>query len=251
MKTKRDIFLITGASSGLGLAITEKLIEKNCKLILVARREEILKEIRKKHPDNIEIYSGDLLDTNFIKEITDNLPANLSGVFINAGGPPASNFKETSIDDWQNGYNLLIKWKVELLKGVMPILENNRKGKVIFSESNSITKPIENLLLSNSLRMSIIGLMKSMVLEYSKYNITFNILAPGYHKTNALERIYKKISLENSISIEEAKDKVKSSIPLGIVGNAADYADLATWIFTENSGYITGQVINIDGGVST
>lgn len=251
MQTKRDTFLITGASSGLGLAVTEKLIVKNCNLILVARREEILKEIKRKHPDKIQIYSGDLLDSNFISKTIKNLPSNLSGVFINAGGPPASNFNETSIDDWHNGYNLLIKWKVELLKGVLPILEKNKKGKIIFSESNSITKPIENLLLSNSLRMSIIGLMKSLVLEYSKYNITFNILAPGYHETNALDRIYKKFSLENNISIEEAKDKVKNSIRLGMVGNAADYADLATWIFTENSGYITGQIINIDGGVST
>ncbi len=243
-------YLITGASSGLGYEIAKSLLEQGFNTILVARRLNILKDLEKKYPKQATSLSLDLTNVESINKLINIIPPSLMGVFINAGGPPANSFKETNIKEWDNAYTLLVRWKIELLQKLLPIFIKNNFGRVVFSESNSVTTPIENLVLSNSLRMVTIGLMKSLVIEYSKYNITFNTLAPGYHETEALERIYKKMMVEKEITKEAAKQSVVDKIPLKKLGKVSDYASFACWLLTKQSDYITGQVINIDGGVS-
>lgn len=245
-----NIFLITGASSGLGWAVSKKLLENGNKVILTARSERSFKELLNKYPKQVTYHLGDVNDEDFIKYLIESQPFNLTGVFINAGGPPAATFEESSLEDWDLAYKLLIRWKIQLVKGILPILQKNQKGRVLFSESNSITRPIKNLVLSNSMRMPIIGLIKSLVLEYPKSGITFNILAPGSHETKALDRLYEKLCKQQDISIEEAKEIISTGIPIGKTGSPDDYASFAHWILTGPSDFLTGQVLNIDGGTS-
>ena len=246
----KETFLVTGATSGLGLAVAKELLIKNHQLILVARSESLLKEIYQNFPEQITYYIGDLSDEKFVSELINSLPDNLSGVFINAGGPPAKTTAETTLSDWDEAYKLLVRWKIQLSKGLLPKFLKNGYGRIIFSESTSVTRPVENLVLSNSLRMAIVGFVRTLVGEYKNSGITFNVMAPGYHETRALERLYNKIGQQHQISINQAKGIVTQKIPTGKTGDVMDYASLAVWLLGPQSGFVTGQVINIDGGVS-
>jgi 3-oxoacyl-[acyl-carrier protein] reductase len=157
---------------------------------------------------------------------------------------------ETTLQDWDLAYNQLIRWKIQLTQILIPKLLKNQYGRIVYTESTSINRPVKNLVLSNSLRMSIIGFVKTLVLEHGKSGITFNILAPGYHDTRALERLYKKLSVQDEITIDEAKLKLTSSIPVGEIGSVDDYASLASWLLSLKSSFVTGQVFTIDGGAS-
>lgn len=160
----KKTYLITGASSGLGEAVARNLLANGCKVILTARSATKFEELSEKFSQQVVYYLGDVNKEEFITKLIHSLPADLSGVFINAGGPPATTFEESSLDEWDSAFRLLITWKVQLIKGVLPIFQKNHMGRVLFSESNSITRPVKNLILSNSLRMAIIGFTKTLVL---------------------------------------------------------------------------------------
>jgi 3-oxoacyl-[acyl-carrier protein] reductase len=243
-------YLITGASSGLGYAVAEKLLQSGNYTILTARREELLLNLSKQFPTQTTVISGDITDNDFQRILITKLPANLSGAFINAGGPPAKTFKETAISDWDEAYNLLVRWKIKLVHEILPLLQKNSYGRILFSESTSITRPVQNLVLSNSLRMVIAGLIRTLVHEYKNSGITFNILAPGYHETKALNRLFEKLSLQKNISPEEAKKQISATIPVGEIGSPSDYASLAAWLLGSEASFVTGQIFTVDGGAS-
>jgi 3-oxoacyl-[acyl-carrier protein] reductase len=172
----------------------------------------------------------------------------LHGDFVNAGGPPAMTIGETGISDWDSGYRLLIRWKIDLILRLLPRFTAKGYGRILFSESSSIKQPVENLVLSNSLRMTIAGFSKSLAQEYAPSGITSNLIAPGYHNTKAVERLYVKKSEKEGISIEEAKKKVEERIPMGKAGDPGDFASLACWLLSPLSQFVTGQVYALEGG---
>ncbi len=249
-KDQKQTFLITGASSGLGLSVAQELLNQNKKVILVARDRNTLENIKNSNPENIQIINGDLTSDKFIPQLVKQLPAHLTAAFINAGGPPAGNFSELSLNDWDNAYNQLIRWKVQLTKELLPIFIKNAYGRILYSESTSVNRPIDNLTLSNSLRMAIVGLVKSLVKEYQGSGITFNVIAPGYHKSKAIDRLYKKLSDQLKIPISEAENMLLNDIPSKNIGKTKDFASLAGWLLSPSSAFVTGQVYYVDGGLS-
>ena len=156
----------------------------------------------------------------------------LSGAFINAGGPPAMQFEETRLSDWDDAYRNILRWKVELTQKIVPLLKEKRYGRIVYLESSSVKQPIENLVLSTSLRLAVVGMMKTISQELSGLNITFNVLAPGTHDTAAIDRLLEKKSQLNGLSIEECRKQLISNIPQGSLGDANDLAGLAVWLLS-------------------
>jgi 3-oxoacyl-[acyl-carrier protein] reductase len=101
---------------------------------------------------------------------------------------------ETNLDDWDTAYNSLLRWKVELIKALLPTFQNQNYGRIVFIESMSVKQPVANLVLSNSLRLAVVGFVKTLSQEVSKDGITVNILAPGFHDTPAAQRLFVKRS---------------------------------------------------------
>ncbi len=172
----------------------------------------------------------------------------LSGMLINAGGPPAKSFLETNVDDWDEAYNNILKWKVLITKTFLPKFIKQNYGRIVYIESSSVKQPIENLVLSNSLRLAVVGFVKTLSQEIAGKGVTLNILAPGFHNTPAAERLFVKRSEIENISIEEAKLKYESEIKVGRMGKADEFGSLAAWLLSPVSGYITGQTVSVDGG---
>ena len=246
----RGIFVVCGATSGFGRGVAEKLLESGKNILAVARDEQKLKALQQDYPDRVDYIPGDLTGSSVHKQILDHLEGRLfSGIFLNAGGPPAKSIEETEMDDWDRAYQSLLRWKVDLTKRLLPLMIRQKFGRVLFLESSSVKQPIENLVLSTSLRLAVVGYAKTLSEEIAHHGITVNVLAPGYHDTKALSRLLEKKGRDQNISMQEAKKRMENQTKVGFIGDPRHLGGLAAWLLSEEAGYITGQTISIDGGV--
>ncbi len=246
---KDKLFIVTGATSGLGTGCAWALLNEGAKIIAVARDSQKLDKFYKEFPDQITTLSGDISKSATIKQLVD-LVGNkyLDGLLVNAGGPPAKSFLETELADWDTAYDTILRWKVEITKAFLPKFESQLYGRIVYIESKSVKQPIENLVLSNSLRLAVVGFVKTLSQEIADKGITLNVMAPGFHDTPAAYRLYVKRSEVEGISIEQAKEKYESEIKVGRIGDVLEFGTLGVWLLSPLSGYITGQTISVDGG---
>lgn len=248
LQLKNKLFIVTGASSGFGRAIASMLSQEKAGVIAVARGMDKLKALQEKHPD-IEVLSLDVTQPESLDVMVESVgERDLSGLVVNAGGPPAKAFLETSMEDWDQAYRQILRWKVDLVQTFLPLFEKNNYGRYLFIESISVKQPVPNLVLSTSLRMAVTGFVKTLSNEIALSGITANVMAPGMHMTPALERLIRKNSEVEGISFEEAKEKIIDGVPVKRTGSVDDFASLALWLLSPWSSYITGQTISVDGG---
>jgi len=244
------LFVVTGSTSGFGKAIAEQLINEGAHVIINARGEEKLEALHQKYPDKTTILAGDITTDAVISDLIRKVHGKkLHGIVINAGGPPAKSFINTEITDWDNAYEKLLRWKVKLTQELLEKFQEQEYGRILFIESAAVKQPIENLILSNSLRMAVVGFAKTLSQEVAHQGITCNILAPGYHATPAMERLFANKSLLLGISSDEAKKEFEKETKVGHLGDPEDFGSLAVWLLSPHSRFITGQTISIDGGL--
>ncbi len=247
---KNALFVVTGSTSGFGRAIAEQLIREGANIIINARGEEKLEALHKKYPDQTEMLLGDITTDAVIADlIRMTRGKKLHGIVINAGGPPVKSFIHTEITDWDNAYEKILRWKVKLAQELMETFVSQNYGRLLFIESAAVKQPVDNLILSNSLRLAVVGFVKTLSQEVAHQGVTLNILAPGYHATPAMERLFENKSILLGISQEEARKEFEKETKVGHLGNPDDFASLAVWLLSGHSGFITGQTICIDGGL--
>jgi 3-oxoacyl-[acyl-carrier protein] reductase len=249
LQINNQLFIVGGATSGFGKAISLQLVAEGAFVVAVARGEEKLQQLKQIAPTQIEYISGDITQQNVHEQLLTFIGnRTLHGMVINAGGPPAKTVMETTVEDWDLAYHSLLRWKVLFTQMFLPALMKNRYGRILFIESATVKQPLENLVLSNSLRAAVVGMVKTLSQEVASSGVTLNILGPGSHNTPAIDRIYRKKSDQTGIPFNQVKSSAIQQIPVGFLGEAADFATLASWLLSPHSRFITGQTISVDGG---
>ena len=243
------LFVVGGATSGFGRAVAEALVSEGAHVIGVARTAEALTAVHAELGDCFEGMPADLsAPDDYVKvwQKVGNRP--LHGVLVNAGGPPAKTVLETTLADWDDAYIKLLRWKVAFAQESLRRMIPYGYGRLVFVESASVKQPIENLVLSNALRMAVVGFVKTFSHEVARTGVTLNVLGPGSHNTPAIDRLYRKKSEQTGLPFEEVRQAGIGQIPVGALGEADDLASLALWLLSPQSRYITGQTITVDGG---
>ena len=250
LKINQQRFIVCGASSGFGEAIARQLLTEGARVVLVARRGDLLREKFNEFGESVEIIEGSVTSIATLDSIEQAATKEeFHGLVINAGGPPVGTPLQTSISDWDEAWQLVMRWKIDLSLRLAPILIKKGYGRILYIESQSVKQPIPTLALSNSFRAGMVGFAKTLALEIASKGVTVNVLAPGSHETPAIERVIKNNSESKGISYEIAKNELIKNIPVGRIGKAGELASLAAWLLSPLSGYVTGQTISHDGGV--
>ncbi len=249
LQLENKLFLVGGATSGFGKAITEQLVAEDANIIAVARTKSKLKDLQRISP-NIEIISGDLSEEKTIETIIDTIGTRvLTGAVVNSGGPPAMPVLDTKISDWDNAYKTVVRWKIVLTQALLPKMIENGYGRLVFIESVSTKQPVENLVLSNAMRLAVTGYVKTLSQEIGPSGVTLNILGPGYHATQRMENLFVKNSELKGIPEKEIRANFENQTAMKTIGDPQDFASLALWLLSPFSKYITGQTITVDGGL--
>ena len=248
--------LVAAASRGLGKAIALRLAEEGAKVAICSRNAERLgqaaEELRKRTEAEVLAIPTDLTDYAQIKRLINRVNEELGGIDIlvaNAGGPLPGSFQELSDEQWQAACQLTLMSSVRLAREAIPGMIERHWGRLIFSTSVSVKQPIANLVLSNSLRLAVIGLAKSLADELAPYNITVNSVCPGATATERLRELIKHQAERARLSYEEAEREFwLRGIPMERLGKPEELADLVAFLASERAGYITGTAIQVDGG---
>ena len=249
LEINNQLFIVGGATSGFGKAIAEALITEGANIIAIARGEEKLLALQSAAPNQVEILAGDLSTPIVLQSLVDKVGnRQVHGILVNAGGPPAKTVMETTLEDWDNAYQTLLRWKVALTQAFVPAMIEHGYGRILFIESYTVKQPLDNLVLSNSLRVAVVGMAKTLSQEIARSGVTLNIIGPGFHNTPAIDRIYKKKAEQTGIPFDEVRATAIQQIPVGALGEAVDFASLAIWLLSPLSRFITGQTITVDGG---
>lgn len=249
LKLDNQLFIVGGSTGGFGAAIAEKLVLEGANVLAIARTATKLADFKKKYKGQVETITGDITKSRTLDKILKKVgDRHLAGALINAGGPPANPAMEATLEEWDGAYKSVLRWKVDLTKRLMPKFIQQKYGRLVFIESVSVKQPVPNLVLSNSIRMAVVGFVKTLSAEVVQHGVTMNILGPGYHDTSAVDRIFNKRAEQTGLSPAEVKTNFVKNLKIGQMGQPADFAELAVWLLSEGSRYVTGQTIVVDGG---
>ncbi|MFN3605044.1 MAG: SDR family oxidoreductase [Leptonema sp. (in: bacteria)] len=241
------------STKGIGYGIAKELVKKNHKIFIGSRNsknlEQALKELNHIQPGN---SYGSILDVNSFESIKNWVQEALKvfeffdGILINYGGPPTGKFLEFSDQIWQDTFQYMLLNPIRFLKYIHPYLREN--SSILFVTSFSVKEPVENLILSNVFRGAITALMKSLSKEWGP-KIRLNCILPGRIDTERIRQIDSEISKNTNKSTEEIKKMFEDQIPLKRYGNIEEIGKVGVFLLTEESSYITGCNLSVDGGL--
>ena len=166
----------------------------------------------------------------------------------NAGGPPAGQFESFDLSQWEAATRLLLYSSVTLAQKVLPSMKERRWGRILNITSIAVKQPVDNLILSNSLRAAVTGFARTLANEVATFGVTVNNIMPGYTRTERVEELAKMMSKKQGITPAEFIERWEQEIPMRRIGDPREFAALAAFLVSERASYITGTSIPVDGG---
>jgi len=166
----------------------------------------------------------------------------------NTGGPPSLNFLETTEMDWLESVNSLLMNVIHLCHLVIPTMKERGWGRIINMASFSAKQPIENLILSNTIRSGILGLTKSLSNELAECGILVNAVCPGWTLTTRVENLMRSNAQRTGKVYDDVITELADSIPLKRFAKPEEIANLVTFLSSDRASYLTGNTKQVDGG---
>jgi len=255
MGLKGKIVLITAASLGIGKAVAELFAQEGCKIAISSRSKSNLLSVSKEIKDKYSVEPfWSVCDLNKQKDIENTYSAvsqhfgTVDILVNNCGGPLPGVFQQLEEEEWNSAYEQVLLSVIRFSKLVLPGMMSKNWGRIINLTSISVKQPIDNLVLSNTLRAGVTGLTKSLSNEVAKFNITVNNVAPGMTLTRRLYELAVIEAKEKGKSHEEVLVEMAKRVPINRLARPEEIATVVVFLASKQASYVTGTTIQVDGG---
>ena len=252
---KNKVALVAAASRGLGRAVAEELAAEGASLIICSRRTETIERVANeiKAATGVEVFgiAADVSNSSDVARLVNSALDRFGRVDIlvtNAGGPPAGQFESFTLQQWEEATRLLLHSAVELARYVLPGMKERGWGRILNVTSIAVKQPVDNLILSNSLRAAVTGFARTLANEVAGSGVTVNNIMPGYTRTERVEELARMMAEKQGITPDEFIARWEKEIPMRRIGQPREFAALAAFLVSERASYITGVSIPVDGG---
>tara|TARA_Y100000768_G_scaffold138503_1_gene103151 strand:- start:2398 stop:3141 length:744 start_codon:yes stop_codon:yes gene_type:complete len=243
LNIKDKVAIVTGASRGIGKAIVYKLVSYGCKVVLISRNLDDLKKVEKDlNTEKVMCFQCDITKQQEFKVIVSkvvDLWGSLDILINNAGITKDKLLLRMNESDWVDVIDVNLKGCYNTIKVVSNQMIRKKQGKIV--NITSVIGQIGNSGQANyaASKSGIEGLTRSLAVEFGSRNININCIAPGYIETDMTKNLDKKVIQD-----------MKNNIPLNKFGLTSDISEVVCFLVSDLSSFITGQVINVDGGMT-
>ena len=252
---KGKIALVAASSRGLGRAVAEELGSEGVDLVLCARGAAALAETAK----SIQATSGvrvvavaadlsQLADVARVVGVAMKEFGRIDILVTNGGGPPAGPFESHSADVWHAAVRQTLDSVIELTRDVLPGMKERRWGRIINITSIAVKQPVDNLILSNTVRAAVTGFARTLANEVAPFGVTVNNVMPGYTRTDRVTELANKNAKLKGTSSADEIALWEKQIPMARLGETREFAAMVAFLASERASYTTGASIPVDGG---
>jgi len=255
MLLKGKVSIVTAASRGIGAGVASVLAREGSDLVIAsrdkARLEDLAKRLSSQYGVTVVPVKADLTVREDVKRISEEALRNFGKIDVlvyNTGPPKPGEFLELSEEDWEYGVKLLLMSAIWLTRDVVPHMIQRGGGRLIYITSSTLKHPIPTLTLSNVIRLSLAGLVKTLAYQLGRYNILVNGIMQGYIDTERIREVAATRAQREGKTVEDVLREIAAEIPLGRLGKPEEIGELVAFLASDKASYINGSLILIDGG---
>jgi 3-oxoacyl-[acyl-carrier protein] reductase len=250
------VALVGAAAGGLGLATAEQLAMEGCDVAIC----DVNPEVHQGPLATVDAAGAGIRSASFTVDLTDaaaidrlvaDVRSQLGPVDIlvtNSGGPPPGTFDTATDELWLNAFHLTFLSAVRMIRRVLPDMKKAGWGRIINFTSRALKEPITNLMLSNAVRLAVVGMAKTLASEVASHGITVNNIGPGPTMTDRAVQLAGARAEKKGISTEEELADAAARVPRGRLATPEEQAAVAAFLASQQAGHITGVSLLVDGG---
>ncbi len=246
---------VAASSSGLGRAAARQFSREGAQVAINGRNAGSLADtaqaIRAETGGIVLALPGDVTDANAVRNMIERAAREFGGLDVlvtNAGGPPSGSFDSVAPGAWEKAFQLSFMSTVNMIQVALPYLRQSHRAAILTVTSVSVKQPIDNLILSNSIRMAVIGLTKSLAKELGPEGIRVNSILPGWTRTERVNELMDDRAKTQEITVDEAIAKQAAGTPLRRMGQPEEFGNVAVFLCSPAASYVHGVMLPVDGG---
>ncbi len=252
---KDRVAIVAGSSSGIGRATALAFAAEGASVALCARRQteldRVAQEARSCFGVQTFTQAFDVSDDADVRAFVQATHARFGRIDVcvpNAGGPPAKPFLETTMEEWERAWQLNLRSAISFAHAVLPHMRWQHWGRIVTLTSYTVKQPAPELILSNTIRAGVMGLVRSLAGQFGRDGITVNNVGPGFTATDRSRSLLEQRARNRNLPLQQIQSEVEKEIPIGRMARPEEVAATIVWLASEAAASITGQTILVDGG---